>query len=496
MSTILELKDITKIYPGVVALDRVSVSFEKGEIHAIMGENGAGKSTLIKVIAGAISSDGGTVTIDGETFSNMTPALAREKGIGVIYQEFNLINSMSVAENICLGAHVGGKYTADFKEMHRRSAEILSELGLNIDTHTNVGSLSTAMQQMVEISKALSRNCKVLIMDEPSASLAVAEVENMLNIVQRLRDRGITIIYISHRMDEVFRISDRITIMRDGRYIETTVTKQSDRRQLINLMVGRELTEDFPSRSSPIGEPVLEVSHLYGNGDQDISFTLHRGEILGMAGLVGAGRTELAKVLYGAAKMEKGEIRIKGKTTNYRTPRQALNCGIGLIPEDRKNEGVFLSFPIRWNIAVMALPMLSHLTVVDTKAAENLAIKYSSRLRVKTPSLGQLVRNLSGGNQQKVVLAKTLAAKTDIIIFDEPTRGIDVGAKQEIYQLMNELVAEGISIIMISSEMEELIGMSDRILVLHEGRIAGEVQREQFSQNRILELASGMVHAE
>lgn len=492
METVLELQNITKIYPGVMALDNVSVSFAAGEVHAIMGENGAGKSTLIKVIAGAITCDGGKVLVNNQEFTQMTPSLSKTNGIGVIYQEFNLVMGMSIAENIFLGDKVGGVCLADFKEMHRRSAAILSDLGVDLDTHMQVGSLSTAQQQLVEISKAIAKNVRILIMDEPSAVLAVAEVERMLQIVDTLKKRGITIIYISHRMDEVFRISDRITIMRDGQYIATKDTKASSRQELINLMVGRELSEDFPVRNITPGEVVLELKHLYGNGDSDISLKLHKGEILGLAGLVGAGRTELAKLIYGAVLLESGEIYLKGKKVTYHSPRQAIELGIGLIPEDRKSEGVFLNFSIRWNIPIMTLAGLSRFLVVDQKKTSEIAKEYAERLRIKTPSLDQYVRNLSGGNQQKVVVAKTLAAHTEVIIFDEPTRGIDVGAKQEIYSLMNELVEQGISIIMISSEMEELFGMSDRILVLYEGRIQGEVAKGDFNQNGILELASGM----
>ena len=472
MGKVLELQNVTKVYPGVVALDGVSVSFDSGEVHAIMGENGAGKSTMIKVIAGAISCDGGKILIDEQEYTNMTPSLSKQHGIGVIYQEFNLVPGLNIAENIFLGDKVGGKYVADFKEMHKRSAEL------------------------VEISKAMAKNVKVLIMDEPSAVLAVAEVENMLQIVDKLRKRGITIIYISHRMDEVFRISDRITIMRDGKYVATRKTGESSRRDLINLMVGQELSEDFPTRNVTPGEVVLELKHVYGNGDSDISLQLHKGEILGLAGLVGAGRTELAKVIYGAVPMTSGEIHLHGKKVTYNSPRQAIDLGIGLIPEDRKQEGAFLNFSIRWNIPVMTLPGISKFMVVDQKKASEIADEYTKRLRIKTPGLDQYVRNLSGGNQQKVVVAKTLAAHTEIIIFDEPTRGIDVGAKQEIYALMNELVEQGISIIMISSEMEELFGMSDRILVLYEGRITGEVQKDGFNQNTVLELASGLVQRE
>lgn len=491
MAAILQLEDVTKMYPGVIALDNVSLSLEEGEIHALMGENGAGKSTLIKVISGAVTPDQGTVTIGGEKVRQMTPALSRKLGVGVIYQEFNLVPSLSVAENVFLGDRIGGKILIDRETMRTRTKKLLDQLGVELDADRMVGELSVAQQQIVEIAKAISQNARVLIMDEPSAALAMAEAEALLEIVARLKKAGVTILYISHRMDEVFKIAERITVMRDGCYVATVDAKTAKRKDVIALMVGRELKETFPERESRPGEPVLEVEHLYGNGDRDINFCLRKGEILGLAGLVGAGRTELAKVLYGAAKADKGVIRIRGREVRIKNPTQAVKYGIGLIPESRKTEGGFLEYPIRWNISIMSLKRLSRFSVVDTEALERQAVELGDMLRIKMPSLGQLMRNLSGGNQQKVVLAKVLASKAEILIFDEPTRGIDIGAKQEIYKLMNELVEQGKSIIMISSEMEELIGMSDRILVLHEGEITGEVNKDEFSQQRILALASG-----
>lgn len=492
MSKILSLEHISKQYPGVRALSDVSLSFETGEIHAIMGENGAGKSTLIKIIAGAVKSDGGTVTVGDRQITNMTPSLARECGIGVIYQEFNLVPSLSVARNICLGDRVGGKFLPDFKQMREKAAAIFQELGVDIDPDTQVSELSTAKQQLVEIAKAMAKDVKILIMDEPSAALAMAEVENMLKIVMHLKERGVTILYISHRMDEVFRIADRVSVLRDGCYVDTRTREKSSRRELINRMVGREFSEEFPPREVKPGPEVLKVENLSGNGDRDINFTLHKGEILGLAGLVGAGRTELAQVIYGCARKTGGRILINGEEVDIRNPGQAVAHGIGLIPEDRKREGVFLEYSVRWNIPIMSMKRLSRFTVVNQKQVDEVVEHYTSLLKIKTPDMDQLVRNLSGGNQQKVVLAKTLAAQTEILIFDEPTRGIDVGAKQEIYHLMNDLVSQGISIIMISSEMEELIGMSDRILVLYEGRMTGEIRKEEFSQKRIMELASGL----
>ena len=328
-------------------------------------------------------------------------------------------------------------------------------------------------------------------MDEPTAPLTVTEVESMFEIVRQLKSRGVTVIYISHRLEEIFRISDRVSVLRDGRYIATRRTLETSRKELISLMVGRELKETYPARTSAPGEVVLEVKHLYGNGDEDISFSVRKGEILGLSGLVGAGRTELARVIFGAEPAESGEILVEGMPVQIRSPQEAINLGIGLIPEDRKNQGVFLDMDVKWNISFSKVRRLSRRTVVDTRQETAVAEKYRDLLKIKTPSLGQQVKNLSGGNQQKVVLAKSLAAESKILIFDEPTRGIDVGAKQEIYNLMCALANDGIAIIMISSDMEELLGMSDRVIVLCEGRIAGEVPRTEFNQNYILDLASG-----
>ena len=492
MATILELKNIIKKYPGVLALDDVSFSFDAGEIYALMGENGAGKSTLIKTIAGAIEFDGGVICIDGKEFSAMTPAEAKEFGIAVIYQEFNLIPSMSVAENIFLGEKVGGRHRVDFGQMHKRAAEIFAQFDVDIDTHAMVEHLSTAQMQIVEIAKALSKNVKILFMDEPSATLSMVEVQYMFDIIRRLKAQGVTVIYVSHRIDEVFEICDKVTVMRDGRYIATKKIAETNRKELVNLMVGRELVESYPERAACSGDVVLETQGLTGNGVRDISFRLHRGEILGLGGLVGCGRSELAKLLYGAGELETGQILIEGAPVDIKTPPNAIKLGIGLIPEDRKREGIFADYPLDWNIAIMSLKRIAHNTVIKENEVEALSEAYSDQLKIVTPSMKQSVKNLSGGNQQKAVLARVLAAQTKIIIFDEPTRGIDVGAKQEIYRLMTELAEQGISIMMISSEMEELLGMSDRIIVLHEGALSGELSKEEFSQTAVLELASAI----
>ncbi len=493
MSKILEVRDVTKTYPGVIALDHVSFDVEEGEILALIGENGAGKSTVIKTISGAITPDSGTITIDGKTYDKLTPSVAKEAGIGVVYQELNLVPSLSIRENIFLGDRVGGnKFMPDRKLAKRKAQEVMEELGVNIDVDTQVRMLSTAQMQIVEIAKAVVKNCKVLIMDEPSASIPMAEVENMFKIVRRLKARGVAVIYISHRLEELFELCDRVTVFRDGKYVVTKPVAEITKKDLIKYMIGRELNESFPQRNVTLGEDVLKVEDLTGNGDFHINMNLKKGEILGLAGLVGAGRTELAKMLCGDVKPESGRIIVKGKELKAASASDGVEAGIGLVPEDRKLEGVFLEYTIEWNIPIMSMKRISKCGLIDFKEADRLTKHYVETLGIKTPSVKQEVKNLSGGNQQKVVVAKVLAADNDILIFDEPTRGIDVGAKQEIYKLMNSLVEEGRSILMISSEMEELLGMSDRIIVLHEGRVAGEIDKLEFSQGRVLELASGI----
>jgi len=490
-NVVLSLKDITKKYPGVLALDRISLDFLEGEVHALLGENGAGKSTLIKAVAGAINLDGGIIHVGGQNHHQMTPHLSRSMGIEVIYQEFNLVPTMSIAENIFLGNRVSDKFLVDYETMKSKTREIFKLFNVDIDPMTLVQDLSPAKQQIVEIAKSVSKNVRILIMDEPSAPLSVSEVEHMFEIINQLKQKGVTVIYISHRLEEVFRISDRVSVMRDGQYVATKLTRDTNRKELISLMVGRELKESYPPQSNPPGEIVLEVKNLSGNGNKDISFSIRKGEILGISGLVGAGRTELAMLLFGAAPIESGEIWVNGKPVQIHSPLNAIQHGVGLLTEDRKGKGLFLEMAVGWNISFPILRKLSKYGIVSAKAENKIAEHYRQRINIKTPSLEQRVINLSGGNQQKVVLARSLAAESGILIFDEPTRGIDVGAKQEIYHLMRELADNGNTILMISSDMEELLGMSDRIIVLCEGKLAGEVQKEQFSQDYILDLASG-----
>jgi ribose transport system ATP-binding protein len=488
---VLSLENITKKYPGVLALNNVSIDFLAGEVHALLGENGAGKSTLIKAVAGAIDTDSGIIKINRKEYHKINPSLSRSLGIEVIYQELNLVPALSVAENIYLCEKSENSILFSAKEIEKKAAKVLDQFGVDIDPRSIVHDLSIADQQIVEIAKAVSKNVKILIMDEPSAPLSVSEVEMMFKIINQLKNNNVTVIYISHRLEEVFRISDRVSVMRDGCYVATKYTNETNRQELINLMVGRELKENYPPRKNPPGEITLEVNNLSGNGNRKISFSVRKGEILGISGLVGAGRTELAQLLFGASHIEEGEILINGNPVKIKSPSDAIKHKMGFLTEDRKGQGLFLELAVKWNIVFPIVKNISKFGVVNTKKENEIASHFKERINIKTPSLSQQVINLSGGNQQKVVLAKSLAAESDILIFDEPTRGIDVGAKQEIYHLMTELADSGKAILMISSDMEELLGMSDRIIVLCEGELAGEVQKEKFDQHYILDLASG-----
>lgn len=487
---VLELNGIVKKYPGVTALNGVSLKVRPGEIHALIGENGAGKSTL-KTCSGAVVPTEGEIVVNGKRFKAMTPKLAAENRIAIIYQEFNNVGELSVAENIFLGRAIRNGIVIDRKRMEEESRKVFEQLNIKIDPRAMVKELTVGYQQMVEIAKAIQQNANILIMDEPSAPLTKAEVESMMKIVEKLKADGVSIIYISHRLDEIFRLSDRITVLRDGEYVTTLITKDSCVDELVALMVGRELTETYPKRKNCIqDEIVMEFQDVTGNGDKDISFSVRKGEILGVGGLVGAGRTELAQMMFGAARVKKGKILFKGREIRPKSPREAIGLGIALVPEDRKQQGALLEMDIKTNINMPIFKRISKGTVVNRREEERIAEKYRSDLRIKTPTVKQLVKNLSGGNQQKVILGKWMAANSEFIIFDEPTRGIDIGAKYEIYKLMNEMVESGKTIFLISSEMEELMGMSDRIIVLSEGRITGELGKSEFKQETIMAFAS------
>lgn len=486
--TILEVKDLTKKYPGVVALDHITFDLKKGEVHAIVGENGAGKSTLIKCLCGAVTPEEGTILIEEKEYAAMTPALSRSLGIEVVYQELNLIDGLTVAENVCFGAKYGK--LVNFKLLEEKTKKVFDELNVSINPKKLVLELSTAQQQLVEIAKSVSKEVKILILDEPTAPLTEDETEILFAMIEKLKSKGVSIIYISHRMDEIFRVSDRVTVMRDGKYVTTLQTADTNRNELIRNMVGREISDVFPKTRVAQAEPMLELNNVTGNGDTDITLHVNKGEVVGLAGLIGAGRTELARMLFGADRMDSGEIRLEGEKVSVGSTKEAINLGIGLIPEDRKRQGTLLNYGIDWNIALTHLPRISRNLVVDRKKVAEEADEYIGKLKIKTPKRNQLVQFLSGGNQQKVVLARTLVNDCRLIIFDEPTRGIDVGAKAEIYKLLDELAAQGKAILMISSDMEELIGMSDRIYTLCEGRITGELQKSEFNQEAILSLMS------
>ena len=496
-NAILQLNNIVKMYPGVLALNNVSIQIERGEIHALVGENGAGKSTLIKTCTGAIAPDRGSIVVNRKEFGSMTPRLSAENGIAAIYQEFNLVGELTVAENIFLGRAIKKGIVIDKKAMVEQSAEIFRQFDIKIDPNALVKNLTVGYQQLVEIAKAFSQKAQILIMDEPSAPLTKAEVALLFVMIEKLKKNGLTIIYISHRMDEIFRLSDRITVMRDGVKIKTLRTCDTNVDELIRLMVGRDLTETYPARKCKVSEEVLlDVSGLCGNGLNDISFKLRKGEILGFAGLIGSGRTELAELIFGVKQKTSGSIRFKEKEISPRSPREAIDRGIALVPEDRKRQGALLGLDVKTNISIAVLGRLSKLSVLNKKEERAIASSFTKNLAIKTPNMEQLVKNLSGGNQQKVIVAKWLASDPDLMILDEPTRGIDVSAKYEIYKLMNALVESGKTIIMISSEMEELIGMSDRIIVLAEGSVSGELAKSEFNQEKIMSFASAVNHKE
>ena len=490
---VLELEHIRKEYPGVVALKDVTLQLKKGEILALIGENGAGKSTLIKCCSGAVIPTSGKIKVNGKECTSMTPQLASENGIAIIYQEFNNVKELSAAENLFLGHPIRKGIIVDKAAMEKEAAKAFERLHIKINPKELMKNLTVGYQQMVEIAKAIQQNAKILIMDEPSAPLTSKEVESMFEVVELLRKQGVSIIYISHRLEEIYRLSDRILVLRDGEYVKTLITKDSHVQELIKLMVGRELTESYPPRGDCIDESkvVLELKNLTGNGDKDISLKVHKGEILGLGGLVGAGRTELAEMIFGAVHKQSGQIIFDGKEIDPRSPREAIDIGIALVPEDRKRHGAMLGISIKDNINMPIYKKNSTLSVINSKIEKETAEKYEKSMAIKTPSLNQLVKNLSGGNQQKVILGRWLAADAELIIVDEPTRGIDVGAKYEIYKLMNDLVEkEGKAIIMISSEMEELMGMSDRIVVLSEGNMTGLLEKNEFNQETIMTYAS------
>jgi ribose transport system ATP-binding protein len=495
---VLEMKDIVKRFPGVLAVNGGQLDLRPGEVHCLVGENGAGKSTLMKILAGAQPMDAGEIRLSGEPVHIYSPHHAQHLGISMIYQEFNLSPYLSVAENIFLGREprIGRTPFIDWSKMHRDARDILGRIRVDLDVRKPVNECSVAQQQMVEIAKALSFNSKVIVMDEPSATLTDHELEALFDLIRGLKEEGIGMIYISHRLEEIFAIGDRVTVMRDGEYIATKAVADVDREYIIRMMVGRELTEEFPKEDFELGEEVVRVEGLTRTGAfEDVSFSLRKGEIVGLTGLVGAGRTEVARAIFGADRIDAGQIYLCNEPVAVRSPQDAIRQGIGLLTEDRKNQGLVLGMTVRENTSLANLKSLVKFLFVDRVRERAATDTYVKDLQIKTPSIEQAVQNLSGGNQQKVVLAKWLFTESRVLIFDEPTRGIDVGAKVEIYKLMNELVRQGVCILMISSELPEVLGMCDRVLVMHEGRLAGTLNRGEASQEAIMRLATGEVLA-
>ena len=490
---ILTMKGIDKSFPGVHALDHVDLEVRRGEVHALMGENGAGKSTLMKVLTGIYSKDEGTITFEGKEVEFTNPREAQDAGIVIVHQELNMLGHLTVAQNIFIGREfMKGKFIDD-RKMNEEARKLFDQLGIDIDPTETMSRLTVGKQQMCEIAKAISHDAKVIIFDEPSAALTEAEIEELFKIIRDLRERQLGIVYISHRMDEIKVITDRVTVMRDGGYVGTLITKDCTKEDIINMMVGRVIYED-PKTESQVAKDapvVLKVEHLNaGRMVQDVSFELHKGEILGFSGLMGAGRTETMRALFGADPKQSGDIYINGEKVDIKTPKDAVSHGIGYLSEDRKRFGIIVDKTVAENSTMASLDEYMKGLFIDKKKEKEVAQKYVDILKTKTPGVDQLVVNLSGGNQQKVVIAKWLVRNCDILIFDEPTRGIDVGAKSEIYHLMNELVAEGKSIIMVSSEMTEILRMSDRIVIMCEGRKTGELVIEEATQDRIMNAAT------
>lgn len=489
---IVELQHINKAFPGVRALDDVSFYLKSGEVMALLGENGAGKSTLMKILSGVYTRDNGEIRIFGKRVDELTPKKAQEIGVAIIHQELNLCMHLTVAENIFLAREIIHSGILSDREMNKQAKVFLNKLNIDIQPDTIVGDLPMSKQQMVEIAKALSINAKILIMDEPTSALTSKEIDDLFVIIRKLKDEGCGIVYISHRLEELQHIVDRVTIMRDGRYITTMNYTDTNLQEIISYMVGREIKEKFPRVACKRGNKILEVKNLKaGRLVRDISFNLYEGEIVGMAGLMGAGRTETTRAIFGVDPKESGEIILDGKSLAINKPVDAIKAGIVLVPEDRKKDGLCTKLSIRYNITLPNLDILcKSIGVVDRKREKKMVDKSISDLRIKLPNAEVNADNLSGGNQQKVVVSKWLARNSRVVIFDEPTRGIDVAAKVEIYNLMNDLKLRGIGVLFVSSEMQEVLGISDRIIVMCDGKITGELYAEDASQNIILEYAT------
>ncbi|AEF84753.1 ribose import ATP-binding protein RbsA [Treponema primitia ZAS-2] len=499
-NTIFKLAGISKRFPGVIALDSVDLEIKAGEVHGLVGENGAGKSTLIKIITGAHAPDEGDIFFNGQKLGSINPHYSMSLGIACIYQELNQIPHMTVAENIYLGREkLRTKFLSIINrdEMKKRSREVLSSLGLDIDPALNVGALGVGRQQMVEIARAVQAEARLIIMDEPTASLSARESEELLRITRFLKEKGVSVIYISHRLDEVKAICDRITILRDGKTVTTVNNADITIDEMVKGMVGRDIAQKYPKLKVPLGKELLRAEHLTRKGVfEDVSFVIHSGEVVGFAGLVGAGRTETVRALTGADPLDSGKVFVDGKEVHIRNPRDSIQAGIAFLTEDRKAQGLILIQDIEFNSTIVNLRKYVKHIFLNLKAAKADAEKMVQELRTRTPTVTMPAGNLSGGNQQKVVIAKWLLSKAKIFIIDEPTRGIDVGAKVEVYNLINQLVKDGAAVLMISSEMDECIGMSDRIVVMHEGHVTAELSGDKVTQENVMYAASGIAEQE
>lgn len=490
----IEMSGITKSFSGNTVLKDVSFSLKKGEIHALMGENGAGKSTLMKILTGIHERDTGEVKVKGKAVHYKNPKESEEAGIAVIHQELNILPHLSIAENLFLGKEktFGKSGILKTKEMNKRATDILKSFEMQIDVRTEAGQLSVGQQQIIEIAKAVSSDAEVIIMDEPTAALTDREIDSLFKTIHTLQEKGVAFVYISHRMEEIFSICDRITILRDGEYVGTKIIKETNFDEIVQMMVGRELGEQFPERNATIGDVKLAAKGLTRDGHfEDVSFEVRAGEVVGFAGLMGAGRTEVMQSLFGYRKLSDGEISLNGRKIAINNPLQAKNLGIGYVTEDRKSEGLIVDFSVRDNISLTNFNRVAKSGVVKVQEEKSLYQTMVERLKIRLSGPDQAAKSLSGGNQQKVVIAKWLGTDPEILILDEPTRGVDVGAKKEIYSIMNELAERGVAIIMISSELPEVIGMADRVLVMHEGRLTGEVTKEEMTQERIMHFATG-----
>lgn len=486
----VRMEGIKKSFGGVKALNGVNFAVKRGEIHALVGENGAGKSTLMKILSGAYQKDGGTIEIDGKPVEIGSPRRGKELGVGIIYQEFELAGDLTVAENIFLD-HLSSGKLINWKRLYEKADAVLHSLNFEINVKSRVQDLSVAYQQMVEIAKTLSQNARILILDEPTAVLSPKETAALFETLNKLRGEGVSIIYISHRMEEIFQIADSITIMRDGEVTGTGRRDEMEMNQVIELMIGRKLSTMFPPRSVKIGEEILRVKELEGDAFHRISFAVRRGEVLGISGLVGSGRSEIVRAIFGADRKKSGKVYLNGQEVTIRSPKDAVRLGIGLIPENRKEQGLVLDFPIKHNITMPNIRSVRGALGIIRRGRENrLAESLVEKLSVKTDSIDEAVHQLSGGNQQKVVLAKWFNTDSQVIIFDEPTRGVDVGAKIEIYNLINEFAKQGLGVIIISSELNEIIGMCDRTIVIDNGEKKGELEKEELSELNIMKLVA------